>query len=98
MLLVVKANENLPALTCQDVGRELYHKRYDVAQIIGPSHTLQKIAWIFERASDMFELQFQYASLVVRRARAQATLVEKKKESLTTPVRNIAPILESSLS
>jgi hypothetical protein len=72
MLLVVKADDKFPALTCQDVGREVYHQRYSVAQIIGHKQTLRKIAWIFSKVPDMFNLRFRDASLIVRRAQAQS--------------------------
>jgi hypothetical protein len=70
MLMVMVANSQLPSVTAQDVGRELYHGRQDVVQIIGDEPSLKKVAWIFERVPDMFEVQCQYATLIVRRATA----------------------------
>jgi hypothetical protein len=86
MLMVIKANPKLPAMTAQDVGRELYHRRYDVVQIIGDKHTLERIAWVFRRVPDMFALQFKYTSLIVRRAAAQADLQKAKKIRADVPV------------
>lgn len=79
MLMVMTANSKLPAMTAQDVGRELYHRRYDMVQIIGDEPTLERIAWIFQRVPDMFVIQFKYASLIVRRATAQASLKKAQK-------------------
>jgi hypothetical protein len=71
MLMVIQANAALPAVTAQDVGRELYHRRRQIVQIIGDPGALKKIAWIFQRVPDMFDVRFLDASLVVRCARAK---------------------------
>ncbi len=68
MLKIVKANPMLPAVTAQDVGRDLCQKRQDVVQIIGEKPTLDTIAWIFQRIPDMFTARFRDASLIVCRA------------------------------
>ncbi|HEX9922262.1 MAG TPA: hypothetical protein VGD99_06345 [Anaerolineae bacterium] len=73
MLMVIKANATLPAVTAQDVGRELYHHRQKFVQIIGDPGALKKIAWIFERVPDMFDIRFLNASLVVRCAEPKRT-------------------------
>lgn len=70
MLMVMVANSQLPSVTAQDVGRELCHGRQDLVQVIGNEPSLKKIAWIFDRVPDMFELQLQGTSLIVRRAGA----------------------------
>ena len=62
---VVVANEALPAVTAQDVGRVLYHGRQKLVQIVGSEETLQKIGWIFQRVPDMFGFKEQPGSLVV---------------------------------
>jgi phosphohistidine phosphatase SixA len=98
MLLIIKANEKLPALTCQDVGRELYHKRYNVVQIIGHTPTLRKIAWIFAKVSDMFDLQFQYASIIVRRARNPEIPDKTLKSEATITINHSIRIPEHSMS
>jgi hypothetical protein len=66
MLMVIQANAALPAVTAQDVGRDLYHHRQKIVQIIGDPGALKKIAWIFQRVPDMFDIRFLNASLVVR--------------------------------
>ena len=66
-MMVAIANSKLPSVTAQDVGRELYHDRQDLVQIIGDMNTLRKIAWIFQRVPDMFDVQFHQSSLIVRR-------------------------------
>ncbi len=94
MLLVLRANRLLPALTAQNVGRELYHQRYNVVQIIGARPTLQKIAWIFARASDMFDIRFQYDSLVVRRAHTMEIAGKDAKSIETATVESSIPVPE----
>jgi hypothetical protein len=81
MLMVIKANPKLPAITAQNVGRELYYGRQTVVQIIGDKETLENIAWILEDALDMLDLQFQHCSLIVRR-RAE---VKEAKMDITFP-------------
>ena len=66
-MMVTVANSRLPSVTAQDVGRDLYHKRQDVAQIIGDERTLKAIAWIFQRVPDMFDVQSYQCFLIVRR-------------------------------
>ena len=65
--MVVVANIYLPAVTAQDVGREIYHGRHDMVRIIGDEGSLSKIAWIFQRVPDMFEVQYLTSGLIVRR-------------------------------
>lgn len=65
--MVVVANMHFPAVTAQDVGREVYHGRHEMVRIIGDEGSLSKIAWIFERVPDMFEVQRQTSGLIVRR-------------------------------
>jgi hypothetical protein len=77
MLMVIQANAALPAVTAQDVGRDLYHHRQKIVQIIGDPGALKKIAWIFQRVPDMFDIRFLNASLVVRCARAKAAKSER---------------------
>jgi hypothetical protein len=72
MFMVIVANQQLPSLTAQAVGRDLYHGRQDVVQIIGDKNCLRKIAWIFETVPDLFDAKFQNTSLVVRRAEAHS--------------------------
>ncbi len=67
--MIIRANSKFPAITAQNVGREVWSNRQPVVRIIGDRQTLQRIAWIFQRVPDMFEVRFDYASLVVRRAR-----------------------------
>jgi hypothetical protein len=71
MLKVVVADKRLPSVTAQNVGRELYHRRQDIVQIIGEERCLKKIAWIFQRVPDMFDIQLQKGSLIARRAQTQ---------------------------
>lgn len=71
LLKVMVANNRLPSVTAQNAGRELYHRRQEMVQIIGQERCLKKIAWIFQRVPDMFEVQRQPGSLIVRRAQAQ---------------------------
>jgi hypothetical protein len=66
VLRVMQANTILPAVTAQDAGRELIHHRLKVVQIMGDPVTLKKIAWIFQRVPDLFDLQCLDSSLVVR--------------------------------
>ena len=66
-MMIAVANSKLPSVTAQDVGRELYHDRQDMVQIIGDAGALKKIAWIFKRVPDMFDVQFYQSSLIVRR-------------------------------
>jgi hypothetical protein len=66
VLRVMQANPILPAVTAQDAGRELIHQRLKVVQIMGDPDTLKKIAWIFQRVPDLFDLQCLDSSLVVR--------------------------------
>jgi len=66
------ANDRLPSLTAQYVGREIYHGRQDIVRVIGDQHTLEKIAWIFRRVPDMFEVVCGSSSLLVRRPVTQA--------------------------
>lgn len=63
--MVVMADKNFPAIVAQNVGREICHGRQDVIRIVGDKRSLEKIAWIFQRVPDMFNVQFQHASLVV---------------------------------
>ena len=65
--MIINANSHLPAVTAQDVGRELYHKRHDEVKILGTEDSLKRIAWILGRVDDMFKVQARPASLVVRR-------------------------------
>jgi hypothetical protein len=67
LLMVVTANMHFPAITAQDVGREVYHGRHEMVRIIGDERSLGLIAWIFQRVPDMFEVQHQTSGLVVRR-------------------------------
>ncbi|MCL4299296.1 MAG: hypothetical protein KJ077_26415 [Anaerolineae bacterium] len=66
-MMVVLANLHFPAITAQDVGREVYHGRHEMVRIIGDERSLGKIAWIFQRVPDMFEVQHQTSGLIVRR-------------------------------
>ena len=70
MKAIIKANPYFPAVTALDVGRDLYHRRHDVMQIIGDRNSLSKIAWILDRVTDMFDVQSHSNSLIVRRAKA----------------------------
>lgn len=65
--MVVVANMYFPAVTAQDVGREVYHGRHEMVRIVGDEGSLTKIAWIFQRVPDMFEVQRQTSVLIVRR-------------------------------
>jgi hypothetical protein len=65
--MIVKANTHFPAITAQVVGREVYYGRHEVVCITGDKGSLSKIAWIFERVPDMFEVQRQTSGLIVRR-------------------------------
>jgi hypothetical protein len=65
--MVIVANIQFPAVTAQDVGREIYHGRHEMVRIIGDESSLRKIAWIFQRVPDMFEVQRQAYALTVRR-------------------------------
>ncbi len=65
--MVVVANMHFPAVTAQDVGREIYHGRQEAVRIIGDEGSLSKIAWIFQRVPDMFVVQRHSSWLIVRR-------------------------------
>ena len=65
--MVIVADMQFPAVTAQDVGREVYHGRHEAVCIIGDESSLSKIAWIFKRVPDMFEVQRQTSGLIVRR-------------------------------
>lgn len=69
--MVIEANAQLPSVTAQDAGREIYHGRHDTVRIIGDESSLKKIAWIFQRVPDMFAVRFQNSSLLVYRALGQ---------------------------
>ena len=86
MLMVVRANSRLPSVTTQDVGRDLYHGRQDVVQIVGDRRTLENIAWIFQKVPDMFEIQFKSMSLIVRRAKEQTGPQATTEENAATAV------------
>ena len=66
-MMITVANPRLPSVTAQNVGRDLYHKRQDVAQIIGDEHSLKAIVWIFQRVPDMFDIQFYPTFIIIRR-------------------------------
>jgi hypothetical protein len=66
-IMVVVANIHLPAVTAQDVGREVYHGRHEVIRIVGDEGSLSRIAWIFQRVPDMFDVQRHAYELIVRR-------------------------------
>jgi hypothetical protein len=66
--MAIVADANFPAITAQNVGREIYHGRQDVVRIVGDKRTLGKIAWIFQKVPDLFTIRLQCASLVVVRA------------------------------
>ena len=85
MWMVVIANSKYPSITAQNIGRELYHGREEMVQIIGNKHTLKAIAWIFAKVPDMFEIQFKSASLIVSRTKEQSQVeVPRAKEAETT--------------
>ncbi len=65
--MVIVANSNFPAVTAQNVGREVYHGRQEAICIVGDEGSLNQIVWIFQRVPDMFELQRQTSRLIVRR-------------------------------
>ena len=65
--MVIVADMQFPAVTAQDVGREVYQGRQEAVRIIGDESSLSKIAWIFQRVPDMFEVQRQAHVLIVRR-------------------------------
>jgi hypothetical protein len=65
--MVIVASMQFPAVTAQDVGREIYHGRHETVRIIGDEGSLSKIAWIFQRVPDMFEVQRQAYGLTIRR-------------------------------
>ncbi|MBE7474819.1 MAG: hypothetical protein HS114_37275 [Anaerolineales bacterium] len=68
-MMVVIANMRFPAVTAQDVGREVYHGRQEAVCIVGDERSLSQIAWIFQRVPDMFEVQRYSTELIVRRGR-----------------------------
>lgn len=72
VLTAVVANSKLPAVTAQDVGRDLYYGRVEIVQIIGDEKILKRIAWILKQVPDLFEVRFQRDVLVVTRAASQA--------------------------
>lgn len=67
-ILTIVVNEQLPAVTAQDAGREVYHGRQESVQIIGDEVSSKQIAWIFSTVPDLFEIQLNCSSLIVRRA------------------------------
>lgn len=67
--MVIIANMRFPAVTAQDVGREVYHGRQEAVRIVGDERSLSQIAWIFQRVPDMFEVQNYSTELIVRRGR-----------------------------
>lgn len=68
MLTAVIANPVLPAMTAQDVGRDLYYGRAETVEIVGDEKNLRRIAWILKRVPDLFDVRFQRNALVVSRA------------------------------
>lgn len=94
MLKIVKANPLLPAITAQDVGRDLCHRRQDVVQIIGERPTLENIAWIFQRIPDMFTARFRDTSLIVCRAGDPSgrSETEERNVELAVPVLKRMPL------
>lgn len=71
-MLVVQATSRFPSILAQNVGRELYYGRQDVVQIVGDKTSLRNIAWIFKKVPDMFEIQCENSSLLVRRTESHA--------------------------
>ena len=71
-MLVIQATPRFPSILAQNVGRELYHGRQDVVQIVGDQTSLRNIAWIFKKVPDMFEIQCENSSLLVRRTELRA--------------------------
>jgi hypothetical protein len=69
MAMVIEAGYLFPSIVAQNAGREIYHGRQDMVKIVGDENSLQKIAWIFSRVPDMFDVQRRPSFLVVRRAK-----------------------------
>lgn len=95
--MIIEANPQLPSVTAQDAGREIYHGRWNVVRIIGDENSLQKIAWIFQRVPDMFAVQFQNSSLIVRRASGWRGRQNTIKTRIGSAVRFFATYLQSKL-
>jgi hypothetical protein len=83
-MLIVRATPQFPSILAQNIGRELYHGRQDVVQIVGDKNSLRHIAWIFKKVPDMFELQCENSSLLVRRAESDG---ETPEDQLQTHIR-----------
>jgi hypothetical protein len=69
MAMVIEAGYHFPSIVAQNAGREIYHGRQDMVKIMGDENSLKKIAWIFSRVPDMFDVQLRPSFLVVRRAK-----------------------------
>jgi hypothetical protein len=69
MAMVLKAECRFPSIVAQNAGREVYHGRQDMVKIVGDEKSLKKIAWIFSRVPDMFDVQLRRSALIVRRAK-----------------------------
>jgi hypothetical protein len=95
--MIIEANPQLPSVTAQDVGREIYHGRHEVVRIVGDKNSLQKIAWIFQRVPDMFAVRFQNSSLIVRRASGWRGRQKAIKMRIGSAVRFFATYLTSKL-
>jgi hypothetical protein len=93
--VTIEANPQLPSVTAQDVGREIYHGRHEVVRIVGDKNSLQKIAWIFQRVPDMFAVRFQHSSLIVRRASGWRGRQNLIKTTISLAVRYFATYLQS---
>jgi hypothetical protein len=84
----VVANNRFPSLTAQDVGRDLYHGRRDWVKIVGDKQSLSRIAWIFQRVPDMFEVKFQPHSLIVRRTHQYTPHQKTPVKTYSMPMRH----------
>lgn len=73
MAMVIEAGYLFPSIVAQNAGREIYHGRQDMVKIMGDPSSLQKIAWIFDRVPDMFDVQLRPSFLVVRRAKIDSS-------------------------
>jgi len=68
-----QADPQLPALTVQEVGREVAPGRSRALLILGPPDTLDHLAWLFGPLSELSVIERGAASLLVRQRRTEMT-------------------------
>jgi hypothetical protein len=91
MAMTVHANVQLPSMTAQDVGRELYHNRQNEVRVMGDKNTLKKIIWILQGLPDMVTVQPQPSLLIVRLAQKQVDIYWAMDVETGTAIPALAP-------